>query len=81
MKQHLLSVIALSLLAFCALPVAAQNTTVGAIFGTVTDPSGAVVPGVQITVTNVDTANAKATSTTDKGYYTVESLADGNYTI
>jgi hypothetical protein len=59
----------------------AQNTTVGAIAGTVTDPSGAVVPGVQVTVTNQATHQESAATTTDRGTYSVENLANGDYTI
>ena len=76
--RQLLAVLAL---AFSVATMHAQNTTATAIAGVVTDPSGAVVPGVQITVTNVDTGNSKIATTTDKGYYTVESLTDGNYTL
>jgi hypothetical protein len=73
--------ISLLAMAICIATGHAQTTTSSAIAGTVTDPSGALVSGAQITVTNVDTGNAKTVTTTDKGYYTVESLSDGNYTI
>jgi hypothetical protein len=59
----------------------AQNTTVGAIAGTVTDPSGAVVPGVQVTVTNQATHQVSTTVTADKGSYSVENLVGGDYSI
>src|ERR1700733_4869723 len=59
----------------------AQNTTVGAIAGTVTDPSGAVVPGVQVTVTNQATHQVSTTVTADKGSYSVENLVGGDYSV
>ena len=42
------------LLAFCAGLMYGQSTT-GTIVGSVTDPSGAVIPGVVITVTDLGT--------------------------
>ena len=56
-------VFALTLLMFVSLAdviyVAAQTTN-GAISGTVTDPSGAVIPGVAIQVKNVLTGIARS---------------------
>ena len=37
-----------AMLAVCALSASAQNTTAGAIAGTVTDATGAVVPGAKV---------------------------------
>lgn len=37
------------ILALCGLPVFGQVTTTGSIVGTVTDPTGAVVPNVSVT--------------------------------
>lgn len=58
-----------------------QNTTSCAIAGTVTDASGAVVPGVQVTVANQATGVSTTKTTNGSGYYTAESLAPGDYTI
>src|SRR5437899_1213231 len=51
----------------------------GAITGRVTDNSGAVLPGVTITVTNVATNVASTTVTNGEGLYTVPYLTPGNY--
>lgn len=53
----------------------------GSIQGTVTDPSGAVVPGA--TITAVNTANNQTTTrkTTSAGFYNLSPLAAGNYTV
>ena len=59
----------------------AQNTTVGAITGTVTDSTGAVVPNATVTVTNQGTKDTRTATSTAKGFYTVENLPDGNYTV
>jgi hypothetical protein len=59
----------------------AQNTTAGALAGTVTDPSGAALPGAKVTLTNQGTHNVQTAATTAKGFYTIENLADGDYTL
>ncbi len=69
------------LLAVMALPGAAQNTNTGEIKGIVTDPSGAVVPNVAITVTNTQTGVVSRTTTDGAGLYDVPSLLPGSYTI
>jgi hypothetical protein len=53
----------------------------GAITGTVTDPSGAVIPGVQVTGTNVDTKVQTTTTTNEVGLYTVLNLPIGKYSV
>ncbi len=52
----------------------------GNIEGTVTDPQGAVVPGVTVTVTNVDTNVTTTSPTNEAGYYLVPELVPGPYT-
>ena len=51
------------------------------IGGTITDPSGAVIPGVSVTVTNVDTGVARATVANDLGFFIIPLLQPGNYQI
>jgi hypothetical protein len=59
----------------------AQSTNSGDIRGSVTDPSGALIPGVTITVTNVDTGVSKNFSTNDAGLYDTNSIVAGSYTV
>jgi hypothetical protein len=59
----------------------AQNATGCAITGTVTDSSGAVVPGVEVTVANQATGVSVSETTNSSGYYTAESLVPGDYTV
>src|SRR5260370_21689301 len=73
-------------LAFCLLACTAalsvaQNTNSGDVRGTVTDSSGAVVPGVTISVTNVDTAVTKQLVTNNDGLYDTGSILPGNYQL
>ena len=51
------------------------------ITGTVTDPSGGVVPNVAVTVTNLDTAIVSPAVTNNVGIYSVLDLPPGNYSV
>ncbi len=53
----------------------------GAIQGTVTDPQGAVVPGVKVVVRNVDTGVVANLVTNAAGIYLATDLVPGKYTI
>ncbi len=70
------------LAALAALPcVAAAQALYGALTGTVTDKTGAVVPNVAITVTSQDTGAVRTTTTGAQGDYLVPSLLPGTYTV
>ena len=56
----------------------AQEAT---IVGTVTDSTGAVVPGAVITITSVDKGTARNITTNNDGQYAAPSLAIGHYTV
>jgi hypothetical protein len=62
------------------LPAMAQ-TYRGAINGTVTDPSGAVVPGAQVKATNKATGIEHATLSTSDGQFAFQDLPVGTYTV
>ncbi len=49
--------------------------------GTVTDPSGAVIPNATVTLTQTDTQQVRTTTTTGSGTYSFSSLAPAGYTI
>ncbi|WP_263419251.1 carboxypeptidase regulatory-like domain-containing protein [Terriglobus albidus] len=51
------------------------------ISGTVTDPSGASVPGADVTVTNEATGVSRAVKSNDDGNYVVLNLPVGIYTV
>jgi hypothetical protein len=65
---------------FGVLPLQAQVDT-GSITGTVTDPSGAVVNGAKVTLTNEGTAAALAVTTGSDGSYTFSPVKIGSYKI
>jgi hypothetical protein len=57
-----------------------QVTTTNMI-GTVTDASGATVPGAQVTVTNTGTGYSRNVQSGAQGEYRLEFLPIGNYTV
>ncbi len=73
----------LGLLLFVAVCVASlqAQTTEGSIVGTVTDPSGAVISGAIVTVTNMDTGIAVKATTDAGGAYVVTPLHIGRYSV
>lgn len=66
--------------AVSAEPAAAQNTT-GTIVGRLTDMSGAVVGGAQVTVLNTGTAAKRLLMTDAAGDFTATLLLPGSYTV
>jgi len=60
---------------------AAGQALFGQISGTVTDASGAVLPGATVNVTNVGTNVTKTAMTNDAGVYTVTNLVPGVYRV
>jgi hypothetical protein len=59
----------------------AQNTNSGDIRGTVTDSAGAVIPGVTVTVRDVDKIVVKTFTTNDAGLYDTGPIVPDHYLI
>jgi carboxypeptidase family protein len=74
-RFRFLFVLLVSLIGFSASTFAQQAT----IVGTVTDPSGAVVPNVAVTLTNTDTGVSHVIPTNDAGQYVAVDLQIGHY--
>lgn len=70
----------LFLLVGCSCNLPAQEL-VAHIQGTVTDPSGAGVPGVQVTATNTQTRVSNVVATQDDGSYSFLALPPGDYDV
>ncbi|MCL5744661.1 MAG: carboxypeptidase-like regulatory domain-containing protein [Acidobacteria bacterium] len=51
------------------------------ISGTVTDAQGAVMPGVSVSATNADTGVKSTANTNESGFYSLQALAVGPYSI
>jgi hypothetical protein len=76
MKARILLVFVL----LAAVTLSAQ-TFRGTILGTVTDPSGAVLPGAKVTVKNVGTGLERTTETSADGSYALPELPIGTYSV
>ena len=68
-------------LVFSTLTFAQTTISTGSIQGTVTDPSGAVVPGAKISIRNKGTNQVTETTTTSSGTYASGALIPGQYTV
>ena len=74
------AVLALVLIASFTSVLRAQ-TQLATVFGTVTDPSGAVIPGAQITIANQSTGWKRDTVTDTAGEYHLAGLPTGHYSL
>ena len=69
-----------TLAALCAAPAFAQTT--GALLqGTVSDEQSGILPGVTVTIANVETGWTRDVVTDDRGWYRAAALAPGRYEI
>src|SRR5262249_4687209 len=77
--RHLVFVL-LAIIAMLAANTMAQVIR-GALDGTVTDQTGAAISGARVIVTNDATNKETATSTNERGYFTVQNLEAGSYSV
>ena len=80
MKRILTLALAIALVTVAA-PYLVSQTSQGRILGTVSDPSGAVVAGAKITITNTATGVRRNLVTNDTGEYVAPNLDAGSYTV
>src|SRR5215475_545518 len=66
---------------FSVLPAFTQGGPTGQISGRVTDPSSAVLPGVEVTVTQTETGLVRSVVTNEAGAYALASLPVGPYKL
>src|SRR5262249_34535782 len=78
MLEHHIRTLVVLLLA--AGPLVAQETR-GSLVGRVTDPTGAVLPGVNVEVVNAQTGVATKTLTNGEGLYQLLYLVQGTYNL
>jgi hypothetical protein len=81
-QSQLVWVVVLALLAIIGQPhrAAAQAVT-GTLLGTVTDGSGAVLPGATVTVSNSGTGLTRTLTSDENGEFTAVSLPTGTYSV
>src|SRR2546430_8563667 len=58
-----------------------SQTTFASITGTVTDSTGAVMPRVKVSATNVETNIKTDVVSNEAGVYTIPQLKEGTYTV
>ncbi len=78
--KKLLASFAAALLLFSAVSVKAQETT-GTITGQVTDQSGAVVAGADLTLKHLRTGEERKTLSNEEGYYSLTLVPPGVYDL
>ncbi|MBV9038754.1 MAG: carboxypeptidase regulatory-like domain-containing protein, partial [Acidobacteriaceae bacterium] len=82
-RKHLLMVrcpvAALIMLLACSISNA--QVLYGSLTGTVSDPSGAAVPGANVEALDVGTGVAQKTTTNNEGIYLFSNLQPGTYRI
>ncbi|HEU0141660.1 MAG TPA: carboxypeptidase-like regulatory domain-containing protein [Bryobacteraceae bacterium] len=74
------SVLSLYLLVICS-GTAVSQTYYGTIRGTITDATGAITPGVKVTVTNIDTNISQDVESNSVGNYVAPNLIPGRYRV
>jgi len=80
--QNKLSVLALVFAAmFCMTLSASAQQTLGGITGTVVDPSGSAIPGVEVKATSDETKLVRTAKSNGTGTYELVDLPIGTYTI
>ena len=82
-KNHVVLCAALVIALACVLwaPHAAAQAVYGSVFGTITDPSGAAVPGAKVTVTSATKGTTNETTTNSDGNYSVTHLIPDLYNV
>lgn len=76
-----LAILSVLLLSSNAVAQGAGNFDTGTIVGTVSDPSGAVIPHASVTVTNTKTGIVNRAVTGSDGLFTVPAMPFGNYIV
>src|SRR5947209_16317298 len=78
-RRHLATILGIALVFLASVSAFAQFSA--SIQGTVTDPSGAIIPNATVTATNQATGQVTNVQTTGSGVYRVAGLQPGLYTI
>lgn len=79
--EFMFSAVALLLVLFLSVPSAFADNLYGSIRGTVTDATGATLPGAQVVATNVATGIQTKVTTNQDGAYVFPQLAIGDYKV
>src|SRR5208282_3998044 len=80
-RMNLVLVFLLVVCVGSCLPAWAQSTSTGSVAGSVTDPTGAVVSGATVTLTDIGTNTARTATTNASGRYIYVDVNPGIYSI
>jgi hypothetical protein len=80
-RRWILACTALSVLSLPLLLIAQATVGTGSIGGIVSDPSGAVISGANVTITNLDTRQKLETAANSSGSFNSGALNPGNYKV
>ena len=81
MRLRTFAILAVALLILASGGAVWSQTVQGVITGAVTDPTGAVVPGATVTITNTGTNISQNTTTGSDGSYRFPLVPPGTYTL
>jgi hypothetical protein len=81
LPQKMLQIAAFLGLLYVSGPFLYGQASASAISGTVTDSSGAAIPGAKVTITNQGTGVPHDTTTDSSGFFSEEGLAVGQYKV
>src|SRR6185436_7551754 len=80
-KIAILLTFAILVLGLGSMPAFSQTQTTGTVEGTVTDPNGAVVPGVTVTLSGPNLIRPQTATSDNDGYYRFSSVPPGRYVL
>jgi len=81
LKTNLTMVIVLMIIMSAGVQFAYSQVETGQITGTVTDPSGAIIPNAKITAKSTTTGSERQTTSSSSGTYTIPNLQPGRYSV
>src|SRR5438067_7431217 len=81
MRLRTFTIVAAALLILASGAAVWSQTVQGVITGTITDPTGAVVPNAAVTITNAGTNISQSTTTGSDGSYRFSLVPPGTYTV
>jgi hypothetical protein len=79
-RSYLLALLSV-IVAVAVFVIPAKPQTTASLSGTVTDTTGAILPGAKITLTNEGTRDTRQTQSNESGYFTFAGLYPGSYTV